>query len=894
MMAHPPGRFTCGLCGAAVEAEKYCRRCGAAIPAGRASEDPNIGKVLLGRYELVELISSGGMGLVYRAVHHPLERSVAVKLVHPHLAANQGVSARFLAEAQITSRLNHPNIVSVHDFGRAPPHEGGDLVLVMELLSGESLSSVLKQEAPLRWSRMVDLTSQILKALHEAHFHGVVHRDVKPSNVIVERGRDGRERVKLIDFGVARSVQGSSITREGQIVGTSTYMSPEQTRPGPVGPSADLYAVGVMLFQMLTGQVPFRGGTELVVRSQHARAPRPDPRQVASRFVPDALAAICVKAMAIQPADRFASAEAFEEALRAAAFGIEDEPASEVVRRSAPIPGGPYDEALDDDPRDEPTRLDRRSVYPSSSSDGASGIPDTDSDAISGREDDLAWAASMLRGECTGGGFVVWGAAGVGRTTFLSAIVRKAAREGVRVIQVASRPYPAAELVCDGLRGLVLALLGKDPRDPALRGRAEALPTAVSWGLEALFAPRARWRKDNVEDLRACLVMTLRWAIAEVSRGLQASGLLIAIDDVDRWDPISRAVMAEILASSTPSRVLCVVTSTAAPEAFCPSPVQALLLPKLRRAVACARVGNRVADLLDSSLDEVEPLYVEQLTAYLAEAGEILPPARLVDLLEVRLLRLPSEARRVVQALAVLGAATEAELVSLLPELAAPYEVASALVGAGLVSETGTRLALSHSLVGEVARATAPRGVLAELHRLAATLPSVVAEGPELAAYHQLGVGGGPAAYDAVEQAVQVRIAYGDEQGAAALLAEGARAARTAFLEGQVAATAPWANFVARKGKLLLGLGQAARATALYSEILDALGPNDHLRVPLLVGLSETLFARDRADDALRTLNDAAVLADAMGDVDQADTLRDQIAQLSGAEPVETRRISSC
>jgi serine/threonine-protein kinase len=294
-----------------------CPSCGAERPV-----DPLLGQLVGNRYEICELLGVGGMGRVYRAVHVGLDRMVALKVIHPRQLANRAAVKRFMLEARAVSRLSHPNVVAIHDFGGGSAAEGEALYLVMELLDGPSLGEVLRGGA-LTIPRTVDILCQILGALQEAHHQGITHRDIKPENILLTPDRSGADQVKVIDFGVAKLQAGSSVTRPGEVVGTPRYMAPEQARGAPAGPAADLYAVGVLMFQMLTGQRAFNGRVAYEVIAQILSAPRPDPCAVApERGIPGPLAEACMRAMAIAPDERFPTAEAFARAVVAGAAEV--------------------------------------------------------------------------------------------------------------------------------------------------------------------------------------------------------------------------------------------------------------------------------------------------------------------------------------------------------------------------------------------------------------------------------------------------------------------------------------------------------------------------------------------------------------------------------------------
>ena len=278
----------------------------------RSLDDLLLGRTIAGKFTIESRIGGGGMGSVYRARQAGLDKIVAVKVLHRELLAEPTFASRFKREATSASRIDHPSSIRVIDFGEEPD---GLLYIAMEYLEGRTLFKVLRDEAPLAPARIVDLSRQILAALAAAHELGLIHRDLKPENVIILAGKDddGRatEHVKVCDFGIAKLQTNNDVdeklTVEGSIVGTPEYLSPEQARGGELDARSDLYSMGVILFEMLTGQPPFRGDTPLSIVLKHLDAPPPRP----SSITPTAdvkLEAACLKALSKAPGDRFGSA----------------------------------------------------------------------------------------------------------------------------------------------------------------------------------------------------------------------------------------------------------------------------------------------------------------------------------------------------------------------------------------------------------------------------------------------------------------------------------------------------------------------------------------------------------------------------------------------------------
>ena len=265
-----------------------------------------IGSVLGGRYRLVELLGQGGMATIYRARDAQLDRDVAVKLLRPEFGRDPDFLARFRDEAKAAASLSHPNIVAVFDFGE----EQSDPYIVMELIDGQDLSSILRENGPLPPRQAARVSAEVAKALQAAHVRGIVHRDVKPSNILV--GRDGR--VKVADFGIARALDDAQVTLPGVTMGSVHYFSPEQARGEPATQASDIYSLGIVLYESLTGQRPFSGDGAAAVALARLTTTPPLPSAIRSG-VPAPLDQVVQRAMALDPAARYASAASMASAL---------------------------------------------------------------------------------------------------------------------------------------------------------------------------------------------------------------------------------------------------------------------------------------------------------------------------------------------------------------------------------------------------------------------------------------------------------------------------------------------------------------------------------------------------------------------------------------------------
>ena len=270
---------------------------------------PGTDRVLGGRYRLVRQIARGGMAAIWQAEDTVLDRLVAVKVLHPQLAGDPEFLERFRREARAAARLSHPNIVPIYDVGEdAETHTP---FIVMELVEGDNLKDHIRQAAPLPDAEIRSIGATLAAALDYAHRKGLIHRDVKPQNVLL--GEDRRPR--LTDFGIAQAATASGLTRTGAVMGSVHYIAPELARGQPASPRSDIYSLGVVLYEMATGRVPFLGETDVAVALAHIEEMPASPRALNARLAPD-LERTIMRALSKQPDMRFASAAELGQALR--------------------------------------------------------------------------------------------------------------------------------------------------------------------------------------------------------------------------------------------------------------------------------------------------------------------------------------------------------------------------------------------------------------------------------------------------------------------------------------------------------------------------------------------------------------------------------------------------
>lgn len=366
------------------EPSQFCRQCGADMTRASAGataardlgtdetgpaealtdrrlSDSNrawLGKIVDGRYRVIEVIGRGGMGVVYRVEHLRMGKIAAMKVLHRDLASDPDIVQRFEREAAAISKLHHPHTVQVFDFGNTQ----GNLYLIMELVRGLDLGRVIARDGPLPWSRAAPLLAQICGALHEAHELGIVHRDLKPENVLITRTTRGRDYAKVLDFGLAKLDQRGVVdTSDRQsIVGTPYFMAPEQIRGDDVDARTDIYSFGALMFEVLTGQHLYSGGTAVGVLTKHLTGDPDAPSMRAPKLgIPPAVDHLCRKALARDPNDRWTTAAELAEAIEEVYAETVTEATGQRTSASRGLGGG---RLITDDNLDSDVRLRRSDI----------------------------------------------------------------------------------------------------------------------------------------------------------------------------------------------------------------------------------------------------------------------------------------------------------------------------------------------------------------------------------------------------------------------------------------------------------------------------------------------------------------------------------------------------
>jgi serine/threonine protein kinase len=893
----------CPQCGNGCdESHKFCPLCGFPIAqiAGTApAEDPFVNRTLPGGYVILDLVGIGGMGRVYRAEQRMLGRTVAVKVIHPHLLGDESASARFIAEARAASRLNHPHSVGVIDFGKT---DDGQLYLVMEFLRGRDLARVAYEEGPLPIRRIIDVLRQALAALAEAHHIGIVHRDLKPENIILEPLRSGGDFVKVVDFGLAKIIEGPrhAITTPGIICGTPDYMAPEQGRGAVIDARADLYAMGIILFQLLTGRLPFEADTPTQVVLMHLSIPPPDPRQVSpERNIPESLADVVAKTLSKEPDDRWESATEMAQALANIQTELESRgriashaPPSDCPSCGQVVPGGQKfcgecGARISIPPQSLRTTRGGVGKPPS----GPAGPPKLPL-PLTHRQEDLTFLEhhrTELRSSLTATRII--GESGVGKTRLLREFLAVARSAGDLVVETGPDPwwadvgYFAARRAIGQLAGLGPA--GGDEKDwagasaEARRGIIEVFGRADA--LSSTLSPSER---------RYTAAEALRWALTRAARRAAKSRVILAIDDLNRVDGASRNAFADAL--SEPPLVPVLIVATHVP-AFDPGwsngsarPIAGLPTSKAAELARTYGVAERIS-LLPGAPDPhhttVLPLYLDQLVRFTYEGGSS-PPARLADLVALRIERLAPATRHVLQALAVLGDDVDPHQVEMLSaekgdgrQPGSSESVAAgiaALEGTQIVERVGELLRHTHPLVREIASASIPAAVRRELQIAAARDAEENNLPIEVRALHTLNAQDSFEALLLSEQVAERALARGDAAGAVLWLHRALELARRELFRGELDDPMRAVLIFSRKlGEALTIAGDLTDADGVLREALDLAGPSGPDRAKVLAALANVAHERARSGEAQNYLSEALEQASRSGALELVASLED-------------------
>ncbi len=891
----------------------FCPSCG--FPIGKVavdSDDPLLGRTLPGGYVILELVGIGGMGRVYRAEQTNLGRTVAVKIIHPHLVGEENAAARFITEARAASRLNHPNSVGVIDFGR----QDGQLYLVMEFLRGKDLARVAYEEGPLSFRRIVNVLRQTLAALSEAHHLNIIHRDLKPENIILEPMRTGGDFVKVVDFGLAKVLQSEEkgITSPGIVCGTPEYMSPEQGRGDPIDARSDLYAVGVIFYQMLTGRLPFEADSPTQVVLMHISTPPPDPRKVApERQIPEPLINVLLMAMAKDQSHRFSDADEFAAALADAMALVEGSAtmrAAQVTQLKCPSCGAlnpstqkfcgecgvPMGAVAPPTPTPSPPR---RPSAPSPSHPPSEVTTETRGLALAdekvrfplplvGREEDLAWLEERREdAERSLGGARLIAEAGVGKTRLMREFLLLCAAAGDSVTVVG--PDPAwAEVGYYALRRAIQELAALPPEGGTSRDWMGAGSEARR-GLMDVFGKEDSTTNEALtpEDRRYAAAEAFRWSLIRASERAHGQRVIVAIDDLHAVDGASRNAFADAIAE--PPLIPALLVANYVPgfdPAWPATSAAARVLTGLQQTVVAKLLVATGAATLPSfagSNRGIAPLHLEQLLRFTREQGSG-APTRLADLMALRVERLSSDARRVLQAIAVYGDdAGDDAITKLVPDDTNLSSALSVLLRAGMIEETPEGLRVAHPLLREIVLATIPAAVRKDLHHHAAEVSEARHAPIEVLAMHEYFAQNTFQALILLERAASRCAARGDLHGCVHALRRGLELARRELFRGEIDDPMRAVLIFSRKlGEALAQVGDFTDAVGVLREALDMTGPSGQDRARVLGTLAQVSYLRDRVQEALLYLVEAIELALQSGARDLASSLEQTRKSMAG------------
>ncbi|MBN2191963.1 MAG: protein kinase [Polyangiaceae bacterium] len=827
-----------------------------------ATDDRFVGRTLPGGYHILDLISVGGMGRVYRAEQSMLGRTVAVKIIHPHLLSDENSAVRFLTEARAASQLNHPNSIAVFDFGRT---DDGQPYIVMEFLRGKDLARVAYEEGPLPFARIVDVLRQVLAALGEAHDLGIIHRDLKPENIVLAPLRRGGDFVKVLDFGLAKlkaDTANPGVTSPGIVCGTPDYMAPEQGRGDPIDGRSDLYALGVVLFQLLTGRLPFEAESPTQVVMMHLSIPIPDPRQVApERGIPATLVDVTLRALEKDPARRYQDAAEFSDSLRDAL----DEAAARPSRISHLPSGAPAAPAV--------VCPTCGHTVPTTKFCGECGAPlaavhsaDNLSAALLplpmvGREDDISWLEERRReADDAAVGARLVAESGAGKTRLMNEFANRVESAGDFVVRASPDPY-WAEVAYHTVREVILELTGQ-AEQTLLETEGRRATAEVRRGLEIILsgmAPRSD-RRSPVER-RHAVAEALRWA-AIVATEHSGARILLCVDELHRVDVPSRQAIADLLADPPRCSLLVLATHVPGFDSGWGSEhpariVTGLSPPAATRLIPANKSGDRVR-ALDGDGRGIMPMYVEQLVRHTQEIGGD-PPPRLVDLIAQRIDFLEQNARILLQALAVLGDRVDPKLLGkLVPKQLDVGPILETLEGRGMIERAGALISTAHPLLHEIVLLGTPAAVRRDLHTKALRIWEKRTAPLEVRALHAYHANEAFSALLLLEQVAERAASRGDLTSEILALRRGLELARHELSRGELDDPLQAMLIFGRKlGAALARSGAYADAEGVLREALDIAGPSSPDRARVLGVLAEVAHGRQRSDEALTYLDQA-------------------------------------
>ena len=802
-----------------------------------------VGRVLGEKFKLTACIGIGGSGAVYKADQIALGRTVAVKILNEELSVDTRMIKRFRDEAMSASRLNHPNCVSIIDYGQS---SDGLLYLAMEFVKGPTLTQLLVNENPLGVERVVDIVMQSLAGIEEAHLAGVVHADLKADNIILDQRRAGVDVVKIVDFGIARLVTGGRDSEDRSISGTPEYMAPEVIGGASPSFASDIYAVGIILYELLAYKTPFFAGSTTEILANHLKALIPS---LAGRreHVPKQLDAVVAKALAKHPGDRFASAAEMRHALgqlidstrrrapsdKCASCGTSCAPSFKFcpecgtprarVSKTFEIPSAPLE------------------ILP---------LP------FVGRAAELATLLRHVRSESNGHqragvGLLVMGLEGAGRTALLRQayeVVHRSHDEARTIYQIGPDPsglaapfYPIRSLLAavlqlppassePELRDAVLAI-GLNDRDVPGIAQVFGHPTSL---LE--LEPPVRRREMVWSSLRA------------IERAASQGGVTVVCEDIDRFDHPSLEILRRATEVTELALPPIVMTATTAFGSQWPTAVPRLEIGALR-ADDLAEIIVALQDAGARGLPQPQVLFettraypghIDHVVRYLIEGGKAEDTAiSLPDLIAARLSMLAQSTRDVLQAAAVLGIEPQLALLrSMLPGDALEAALVDAERSGLLGHDPSGELMFTSRLVRDIVYDATPADVRRSLHAAAAAAGERLSPDVALLGHHHDLAGHAKEAIPLLRRAGDHAAEQLDEVGAGQFYYRALLAVRQAVQSGHdETAEGQFVQLSVRLADVLRTRGETALARGVLAEARDWSGS------PMLVSMIDRASA---------------------------------------------------
>ncbi len=797
-----------------------------------------VGRVLGDKFKLTACIGIGGSGAVYKADQMALGRTVAVKILNEELSADARMIKRFRDEAMSASRLNHPNCVSIIDYGQS---SDGLLYLAMEYVKGPTLTQLLVNGNPLAVERVVDIVTQSLAGIEEAHLAGVVHADLKSDNIILDQRRAGIDTVKIVDFGIARLVTGARETEDRSISGTPEYMAPEVISGAPPSFASDIYAVGIIMYELLAYKTPFFAGSTTEILANHLKAMIPS---LASRReqVPKELDAIVAKALAKHPTDRFTSAAEMRQAL----FGLlarSRTPAADKCLACGTSCTPNYKFCPEcGTPR---VRISKVFEVPSPApSNAVFPLP------FSGRGRELeSLLAHMRKNAGKEVGLLVMGLEGAGRSALIRHAYHQLGDDSRTIYQIGPDPSGLAAPFYP-IRSLLAAVLQLPPVSSELELRSAVLASGLNErdipGIAQLFGhPTTLLELEPPVRRREMVWSTLR----ALERAAIGGPVTIVCEDIDRFDHPSLEILrraTEILELALPPIVMTASTQFGSqwPASVPRLEVGALEAADLETIVTkLENAGVRGMPTAQALFETTRayPGHIEHVVRYLIEGGKAEDTtSSLPDLVAARLSMLKQSTRDILQAAAVLGIEPQLDLLrSMLPTDQLEPAMADAERSGLLGHDPSGELTFTSRLVRDIVYDATPADVRRSLHSNAAAAVEAISPDIALLGHHHDLAGHAKEAITLLRRAGDHATEQLDDVGAGQFFHRALVAVRQAVQVGDDDGTAE-SQFVILSVKLadvLRARGETALARGVLAEARDWSGS------PMLVALIDRASA---------------------------------------------------